>query len=216
MKLTAFQYGKTDLAESMIFEGASPEVKQPISLLFFLIEAGEKKILVDVGCDTMPGFELYEFIPPVTLLEKYISREEITHVVLTHCHHDHVDAVRYYTNAKVYINSKEYEYAKGYLEGLDVVMFDEDFELADGIEVKVVGGHFFGSCIVVIGNTVLCGDECYSIKNLEEGIMTGSTVCRENSRKFLDKYSKGYNTVLFHAPDVVGEIGYKTLLETDL
>ena len=69
MKLTAFQYGKTELAEAMIFENGSFDIKQPIALLFFLIETEGRKILVDVGCDTMPGFPLFEHKSPVEVLE---------------------------------------------------------------------------------------------------------------------------------------------------
>ena len=61
MKLTAFQYGKTDLTLRAVFQDGKEEEKIPISLLFFLIETENRKILVDVGCDTMPGFELFEF-----------------------------------------------------------------------------------------------------------------------------------------------------------
>ena len=60
MKLIAFQYGKTEITGRMGFVGGNPDVKLPISLMFFLIETGDKKILADVGCDTMPGFVLYE------------------------------------------------------------------------------------------------------------------------------------------------------------
>ena len=69
MKLTAFQYGKTDLTMRAVFQDGNPNEKMPISLLFFLIETDGRKILVDVGCDTMPGFELFEFKKPVEVME---------------------------------------------------------------------------------------------------------------------------------------------------
>ncbi|MBR5460368.1 MAG: MBL fold metallo-hydrolase [Clostridia bacterium] len=215
MKLTAFQYGKTELAEAMIFENGSFDIKQPIALLFFLIETEGRKILVDVGCDTMPGFPLFEHKSPVEVLEEYTSRESITDVIITHAHHDHIEAVKYYKNAHIHLHRDSLKYAKPYsIEGLSP--FDESFTLCDGVEVIKIGGHFFGSCIVRIGDFVLCGDECYSEKNLTDLIMTGSSVNRENSLAFLKEYGKPcYTPILFHSPSVVGYIGHKIFFETE-
>ena len=215
MKLTAFQYGKTELAEAMIFENGSFDIKQPIALLFFLIETEGRKILVDVGCDTMPGFPLFEHKSPVEVLEEYTSRESITDVIITHAHHDHIEAVKYYKNARIHLHRDSLKYAEPYsIEGLSP--FDESFTLCDGVEVIKIGGHFFGSCIVRIGDFVLCGDECYSEKNLTDLIMTGSSVNRENSLAFLEEYSKPcYRPILFHSPSVVGYVGRKTIFETE-
>ena len=49
MKLTAFNYGTTELAENQIFPGGDPQTMRPIALLFFLIETEERRILVDTG-----------------------------------------------------------------------------------------------------------------------------------------------------------------------
>ena len=78
MKLTVFCYGTTEIDEHMAFQNGDKQKKIPISLLFFLIQTDKKNILVDVGCDTMPGFPLYTFCSPVEVLEKTgISRDEI-------------------------------------------------------------------------------------------------------------------------------------------
>ncbi len=216
MRLTAFQYGKTELAEAMIFENGSFDVKQPIALLFFLIETEDKNILVDVGCDTMPGFPLFEHKSPVEVLEEYISRESITDVVITHAHHDHIEAVKYYKNARIYLHRDSRKYAEPYNIN-NPCLFDGILSLDRDVEVITVGGHFFGSCIVKVGNFVLCGDECYSEKNLTDLIMTGSSVNRENSLGFLREYSKPcYRPILFHSPSVVGYMGHKILFETDV
>ena len=77
MRLIAFKYGATEITEQMAFQGGSENIKLPIALLFFLIEYENKKILIDVGCDTMPGFELIEFENPVKVLETYgVKRSE--------------------------------------------------------------------------------------------------------------------------------------------
>ena len=117
MRMTAFRYGKTEITQRMAFQNCDGNVKIPIGLLFFLIEDDNRKILVDAGCDTMPGFELFEFEEPVRVLESYgVGREEITDVIITHAHHDHIDAVYNYTEATVYVHRKEFEPGKKYLK----------------------------------------------------------------------------------------------------
>lgn len=215
LKLTAFQYGTTEITERMAFMDGDPQKKLPIALLFFLIETEEKKILVDAGCDTMPGFHLYTFQKPVEVLEKYgVKRSEITHVVLSHAHHDHIDGVRHYDNATVYLQKQEWENAKSYLkDDFSVQLFDETLFLTSNIQIKKMGGHSEGSSIVILDEKiVLCGDECYTKENLKLGKPTGSSVCPQKSLEFIEEYRKEqYCPVLFHDPELVGEIGWRTL-----
>lgn len=220
MKLTAFKYGVTEITDRMAFPGGDVNIKIPIGLLFYLIEYENRKILVDVGCDTMPGFELFEFKPPVNVLEAYgITREEITDVVITHAHHDHIDAVRYYTKAVVHIHRDELESAENYLgNAKEVSAFDNDFEIVSGVTVKHIGGHSKGSCVVLVKGTdktfVLCGDECYTKENLVNNIPTGSYANLENSKKFVEEYRKEeYEPIIFHDIDAVEKIGYRVLYE---
>ena len=52
MRLVAFKYGTTEITERMAFQDGDENIKLPIALLFFLIEYKNRKILIDVGCDT--------------------------------------------------------------------------------------------------------------------------------------------------------------------
>ena len=221
MKLTAFNYGVTEITERMAFPDGDKNLKLPIGLLFFLIEDKDKKILVDVGCDTMPGFELYEFEYPVKVLEAYgVDRVEITDAVITHSHHDHIDAIRYYPQAVVHIHRDAFETAKKYLGASEKILtFDDSRILTDSVEVRCIGGHANGSSIVLISAgekiIVLCGDECYTKENLTECIPTGSSACPPKSKLFVEEYRKEkYETVLFHDIDIVKGIGYKVLFES--
>ena len=219
MKLTAFRYGTTEITSRMAFQEGNSDEKIPISLMFFLIETGNRKILVDAGCDTMPGFTLYEFQKPVSLLEEYgISREDITDVIITHAHHDHIDCVKYYNNANIYLHEYEIEKANEYLSCSEkLTTFDGDFEIDENICIVHVGGHSKGSCIVIIKadehKYVLCGDECYTKENLSQGKPTGSSCCLEKSIAFVEKYRNSvYKTILFHDAELVTEIGFKRLI----
>lgn len=219
MKLTAFKYGVTEITESMVFQNGSEKIKIPIALLFFLIEAGDKKLLVDVGCDTMPGFELFEFKKPIEVLEAYgVRRTEITDVIITHSHHDHMDALRYYPQATVYLHKNELKGAEKYLPCCSrVCVIDEDKTIIDNVEFKCIGGHSAGSGIVLIKGEktyVLCGDECYTMENLIHKKPTGSSCCIAKSEAFVSEYGKDfYIPIIFHDFDLVSDIGYRTLAE---
>lgn len=214
MKLTTLQYGTTRITEDMAFPGGDPQKELPIGLLFFLIETGTRRILVDTGCDTMPGFPLYTFQKPVEVLARLgFTPGDITDVILTHNHHDHADCARYYTGAVFWVHADALPGAKKYLPPLSALqLFEETAQPAPGITVRHIGGHARGSCIVELGSTILCGDECYTRRNLTEKIPTGMPRSLEKNKAFVLKYSDpGYRTVLFHDPELVGGIGTKTL-----
>ncbi len=218
MKLTAFCYGTTEINERMAFQDGNERKKIPISLLFFLISADGKQILVDVGCDTMPGFPLYTFCSPVQVLEAAgINRSKITDIVLTHTHHDHADALRYYPGAKVYVQQSEAELAKNYMpEPKNLVCFAQQTEVAKGVTVRHIGGHSVGSCVVHITvgkqKIVLCGDECYTRENLTCQKPTGSSLDLEKSIRFVQEYSAfGPHAVLSHDLAVLDTIGSRVL-----
>ena len=220
MRLIAFRYGKTEITGRMAFQNGDENIKIPIGLLFFLIEEDDRKILVDVGCETMPGFELFEFEEPVKVLEAYgIKGSEITDILITHGHHDHIDAVHNYPEATVHIHQKEYESAKRYLgNSNNVCIFDKDKKISDNIQIKYVGGHSHGSCVVhaCAGEKtfVLCGDECYTKENIEKNIPTGCSVALEQSQKFIDEFkNETYIPVVFHDLELVTQTGFRVLHE---
>jgi glyoxylase-like metal-dependent hydrolase (beta-lactamase superfamily II) len=189
-------------------------------LIVYLIEADERVILVDAGCDTMPGFTLKHFASPVEILRRAgYEPKDVTDLILTHAHHDHAEAAKYYPQARIYVHESERHTAEPYLGKLPHVhTFQKGIHIADGVEFCHVGGHSPGSSIVLIrakGDTlVLCGDECYTHDNLTLGIPTASSFCPERSRAFVEEYRKsGYRPVIFHDPSLVGKIGASVLLE---
>ena len=198
-------YGRSTLPLRMVFEGGSPECSIPIDFILYYLEAEGKRILVDAGCDTMPGFEMRDFIGPVEALKRNgIEPDSITDLIITHAHHDHIEGARHFPKATVHIQKDEYPRGKKYIpESFQVSIFDEDLEICPGVHVIRIGGHSVGSCIVEVetkeGTCVICGDECYSPQNLKEQILTGSSFCPQNSRAFLKTYGvPGYTLLLCH------------------
>ncbi len=153
--------------------------------------------------------------PSELLLEYGVLTSEITDVVITHAPNDHIAAIGYYTNAAVHIQEEEYRIGKAYLPStLRVYPHRDGVALTDEVQVKRIGGHSSGSCIVTAGEYLLCGDECYYRRNLTEGSCTGSSCNEERSRRFLAEYGGGaYRPLLFHDPSVMsGRVGFEEIV----
>ena len=146
-----------------------------------------------------------DFIGPVKALNNIgISPDEITDLIITHAHHDHIECAKYFKNAALYIQKDEYEAGKGYLtENLNIRTFDEEMQVCNGIKAVKIGGHSKGSSIVEITDSgkkyIIAGDECYMRDCLTNQIPTGSSYNPEKSRDFVKKYGNGeYMVFLCH------------------
>ncbi len=202
LEIIPIEYGKSVLPESMIFQGGAEDKSRPIVFMIYLIKTKNRLILADAGCETMPGFDMRDFIGPIKSLEKLsIKPEDITDVIITHAHHDHIECVKYFKNASIYIQRDEYESGKGYFaEGMNLKLFDDEIQICSDVKAVKIGGHSKGSCIVEISDGekryIIAGDECYLRECLEKQIPTGSSYCLEKSREFIEKYGNGEYTVL--------------------
>ena len=201
-EIIPINYGKSVLPENMIFQNGAEDKVRPIVFMVYLIKTENRLILADAGCETMPGFVMTDFIGPVKALNNIgISPEEITDLIITHAHHDHIECAKYFKNAVIYIQKDEYEAGKGYLsENLDIRTFDEEILICDGIKSVKIGGHSKGSSIVEITDSdkkyIIAGDECYVRECLTKQIPTGVAYDLQKSLAFIQKYGRGEYTVL--------------------
>ena len=218
MKITVFRYGTTLLGENWIFVDGDKNKTRRTALLYFLLENNGKKYLVDVGCDTMPGFELIEHIRPYDLLQKYgYTKNDIDGVILSHCHFDHVDCARYYDNSTIYIHESEVDEIKQYVTSSKVQTFQNEYSIDERITIKHIGGHSKGSSVVEITTAdtifVLCGDETYHKDCFACPQNSGGSRNRERTLTFFNEYSKDkYTTILAHE-EVIETLGAKIIYE---
>ena len=190
------KYAQSTLPERMVYADGDWEKRIPISFAIYCIRWGGRNILVDAGCDTMPGFEMEWLSSPADVLkEAGLTAKEITDVILTHAHHDHIDAVRHFENAVVHITNTEYEKGKSYIpERFSVNTFETELVISPELRAVLWGGHASGSAIVELkqGDTihVFAGDECYTAANLTQGKPTGACANPEKAEAFIQVYSK--------------------------
>ena len=205
MRIHAIRYANSSLPESMVFAGGHPSKRLPIAFLLYVIETETKRILIDAGCESLPGFVLRNFVSPATALTDYgILPEQITDVIVTHAHHDHIDGLRHFPNAVIHIQKDELIRGRSYIpENAKLHSFEQSCTVADFIEVERVGGHTAGSSIakIRIGDTryIFGGDECYLPVCLQRGIYTGASHDPNASKAFIQRFcGPGYRVLLTH------------------
>lgn len=171
--------------------------KLPVTV--FLIQGNDKKILVDTGMSNTeiagkyhhPGSVQPEGHAIYEQLERLgVACEEITDIIFTHLHWDHVYYLDKFVKAKLYVQRKEYEFAvnpiplyyksyeypvlgiKPQFEGKEFILLDGETEVMDGISVYPTPGHSVGHQNVVVntkdGEYHCCGDLIFTYDNLKE------------------------------------------------
>ena len=186
-----------DLVAGMAADGG---VDLPFS--FILAQSGNRRVLIDTGFmqddhSFSRKFGVPNWISPVRMLgELSIAPEQITDIVLTHAHFDHMGSIAEFPAAQIYIQKSEllswHEAMAlprqfGYLTAiidpdnlrtafdasvehrLTLVDGDRD-NLFPGLHLRLGSGHTVGQQFVILhtarGRVVISGDCVYSARQL--------------------------------------------------
>ena len=168
--------------------------------LSFLVKADEGNILVDTGLN--PGdVEMMSRMGPITLTEEHylparlkecgLTMADITMVIQTHLHGDHVGWLRYLTNAEVLVQREEYNFASNpppytrYIvnrfnsPGIKWKFVDGDHIIMPGLTLLFTPGHTAGCQSVMVdlprtGPVLLVGDAGFLQENFEKELIPTS------------------------------------------
>ncbi|PYZ93341.1 MBL fold hydrolase [Salipaludibacillus keqinensis] len=167
----------------------------PMDYYVWLIKSDQHTILVDTGFTEKVGNKRgREFLraPVDSLRDIGINGNDITHVILTHMHYDHIGNLDSYPNATFVVQDSEMAFWTGryaskpmflnHIESEDVVYLvrenlknklkfvDGNEEIFPGVNVYKTGGHSAGLQIVTvetsIGRVVLASDAAHYYENL--------------------------------------------------
>ena len=144
MKIIVFKYGEALYPEYRLFADRSGDQKIPMAFCFYLIQTEGKNILVDTGCAGQEKYGFYAYKHPVELLAEYgLKPEDITDVILTHCHFDHVEGISFFRDAVIHVQKNEYDLRGAAYIGMPekLVLFEEEDTVAEGVRVCRYGGH---------------------------------------------------------------------------
>lgn len=211
------KYGESMFSNRFVFYNDKSGAASKFSWMFYFIEYGEKKILIDTGFNNQKSVNIFgisNFKDPVIILnENGISPDAITDVIITHSHFDHIGNVHKFRNARIIIQSEEFAAlnrdkqladVRKFLKGNSrVTVFNDSIMLYDKFMVKKIGGHTKGSSVVFFedGGEKYCftGDEVYLTDNVEKNTGNGSVVDHKRNVDFINLIKKGYYKLfIFH------------------
>ena len=176
--------------------GADSARRMDIAVMVWVLRNPARTVLVDAGFYRdrfVRQWKPTDFVrPSQAVAAAGVRPEDVTDVVLTHVHWDHMDGVDLFPNARLWVQRAEYEYYVGadgkplhagidaedaaLLAGLRgagrVELVDGDArEILPGITVYTGGRHTWASQYVgvrtPVGTTVIASDNAYLYENLE-------------------------------------------------
>ena len=199
MKIHPLSLGTLHMTEEMLYGvGGSPEKPVDSPAWAILIEHPDALVLVDCGCQQLPQIDpaaegIYTYRNPDELLTVQLehlgyTRDDVSHLILTHSHVDHAGGTALFRKAKIYIDDAEYagalEDRRAYLAGecpdrpyQHLTAWDDSLHfvpvqtprtrLLPGITlVRFPRGHAYGSLAVVLSggeqNIIVASDLAYT------------------------------------------------------
>ncbi len=153
----AIEYGGSDarMPASRVAIGGSPEDSVSFSnYMWFLKGDNGRNILVDVGYErdyTRPLAEGQYFIRPDSALQRInVKPEDITDIIITHVHNDHIGGLHLFDKGAIWIQRNEYTYfvGDGWQEGADQRGLNRDDVL------KIVQANLNGRVRFVDGDSI--------------------------------------------------------------
>ena len=178
--------------------GAPKDEKLDIAMVIWLIRGGGRNILFDSGFHReswLKSFPMIDFVRPDEAVKLAgVQPSEITDIVISHAHWDHMGGIDLFPKATVWIQKEEFRYytgeawqPRGQHGGIDpedaqqLVKLNTEgrLRLVDGDNVEILPGirvytgarHTYASQYLrVEGNPpfVLASDNCYLYRNLAE------------------------------------------------
>lgn len=173
-----------------------PDAEIQMDFFFWVIRGPEETVLVDTGFH--PDAVTHRkgrvcLVPPVdALAELGIELEDVSKIVVTHFHYDHIGNVSSFPHAKIFLQQREYDFWLGKhgnktavahsveqkeLEELQTAnkegridFLDGDAQVAPGISARLVGGHCPGQQLVIVNGErplVLASDTLHFYEEMD-------------------------------------------------
>jgi glyoxylase-like metal-dependent hydrolase (beta-lactamase superfamily II) len=203
----AVRYAKMpEFGVANLVQGADRGRTLDIAMTIWVLRGPDgRTALVDAGCYRPPFVEgrLADYTRPDKALRPLgIAPEQVTDVIVTHMHWDHVDGVDLFPKARVWIQEAEYDYytrearqpggdrkdpvpdyvramVKLHDEGRVNLVDGDAKEIIPGVTVYTGGRHTFASQYVGVitkaGRMVIASDNLYLYENLDKHVPIAQT-----------------------------------------
>lgn len=198
-RIYAVRYAHRKTSSSEVFYRDSHDAPMTMDYFVWAVTDGRQTVVVDTGFTEAVGTRRgRQFLrsPERGLAEIGVDAARVEHVILTHCHYDHIGGQALFPRATFYIQDTEVAFYTGrhasapaFRHSIEVddvcglvrlnyegrVRFvDGAREVVPGVGVEKVGGHTAGMQIVTVatsrGQAVLASDASHYYRNFEERI----------------------------------------------
>jgi len=197
--IEAIRYGVSpDIPVGALVVGGPKDEKVDVDFVVWLIRGGGRNILFDSGFHHERWFKQWKVTdylsPDEAVRQAGVKPEEVTDVVISHAHWDHMGGIDLFPKAIVWIQKDEFRYytgdawqAGGHNGGIDPddvqqlvrlntegrlrLVDGDNVEILPGIRVFVGSRHTFASQYLRVDGTppfVLADDNVYFYRNLAE------------------------------------------------
>jgi len=189
--LYAVEYARSaDLPLDRLVRGAAGDVTTPMSWSFFVAVGRDRIVLVDAGTDrfaenpdgkTARRWSVHRARSvPAALAALGLHPDDVTDVVVTHRHWDHVEGLHHFDGATVHAHAGEWEALGGAGFAGEVATFSATPAAPlPGVTVIEAGRHTPHHCVVEIdcggASVIVAGDGAYLFHNLEQGVPVSVT-----------------------------------------
>jgi glyoxylase-like metal-dependent hydrolase (beta-lactamase superfamily II) len=193
-------------AVSSLVAGADATRKIDIPFMIWVLKGlNGRNVLVDAGSYKGPvlkSWDLIDFVKPSVAISKTgLAPGDVTDIIITHIHWDHVGGVDLFPAARVWIQSDEFAHyideagrprdeaieagdaamlAEAKKEGRLMLVDGDAKEIIPGVTVYTGGKHTYASQYVAVrtaaGIVVLASDNIYLYENLEKHLPLGLTL----------------------------------------
>lgn len=204
----AISYGVIpDFRVSRLVAGADKSRRLDIQMMIWLLKGPNgRNILVDAGFYRDKFFrdwKVRDFVRPSEAIARVGLRpEEITDIIISHIHWDHLDGADLFPKARIWIQKDEYTYYTGESwqpgnvndsDADDVLMLvrlntlgrvslvrGDNQEILPGIRCYTGGRHTWASQYVSVntraGTAIVASDNLYLYENLDKGMPIAQTL----------------------------------------
>lgn len=202
----AVRYASIPFRVSGLIAGADTSRRIDIAMMVWLLEGPDNRnILVDAGfhrADLVRRWKPADYSTPAEAVARAgVKPEDITDVIISHVHWDHLDGIDLFPKARVWIQRDEFTYhldstgavkdraidaadakvlAAIAREGRLVLVDGDAQEIIPGITVYTGGKHTFASQFATVkasfGTVVIASDNVYLYENLAKHLPIAQTL----------------------------------------
>jgi glyoxylase-like metal-dependent hydrolase (beta-lactamase superfamily II) len=207
----------TGFPASGLLEGADTGRRIDIAMTVWLLKGPDgRNVLVDAGFyrdNFVRQWKPVNFEKPRDAVARAgVKPEDVTDIIVSHIHWDHLDGVDLFPNARIWIQREEFEHhldsagavknrainaadakvlADLAKQGRVMLVDGDGKEIIPGIHVYTGGKHTFASQLATVntasGTVVIASDNMYLYENMARHIAIAQTLDRESNLRTQDR-----------------------------